>query len=91
MVFNHYRSITMSKDAYKYISIVLALAVIGLLVYIFTRPKQVDTVALQSDLSQFTVELQQWNAQYSANPTPQGEQQLSQDLSTFSQKLQSDQ
>jgi hypothetical protein len=80
----------MSTNTYKYISIVLAVVVIGLLVYIFTRPKPVNTLALQNDLAQFSVELQQWNTQYSANPTPQGEQQLSQELSIFSQKLQAD-
>ena len=79
----------MSANAYKYVSLVLAVVVIGLLIYIFTRPKQIDTVALQESLSQFNTELQQWDAQYSANPTPQGEQQLSQDLSTFQQQLQS--
>ena len=79
----------MSVNAYKYVSLVLAVVVIGLLIYIFTRPKQIDTVALQESLSQFNTELQQWDAQYSANPTPQGEQQLSQDLSTFQQQLQS--
>jgi hypothetical protein len=81
----------MSQNAYKYISIVLAVVVVGLLVYIFTRPKQVDTTALNNDLSQFTAEIQQWNTQYSQNPTPQGEAQLSSDLSAFSQKLQADQ
>lgn len=81
----------MTTNTYKYISIVLAIVVIGLLVYIFTRPKQVNTVALQQDLAQFNTEIQQWNAQYSQNPTAQGQQQLSQDLSAFSQKLQSDQ
>jgi len=74
-----------------YISIVLAVVVIGLVIYIFTRPKPVNTVALSNDLAQFSTELQQWNAQYSQNPTPQGEAQLSSDLTAFSEKLQADQ
>ncbi len=81
----------MTTNTYKYLTIVLAVIVVGLLIYIFTRPKQVNTVALQQDLAQFTAEMQTWNTQYSQNPTAQGQQQLSQDLSTFSQKLQSDQ
>ena len=81
----------MSKNVYMYTSIVLAVVVIGLLVYIFTRPKPVNTVALSNDLAQFSTELQQWNAQYSQNPTPQGQAQLSAELTTFSQKLQADQ
>jgi hypothetical protein len=80
----------MSKDVYKYASIVLAVVVVGLIVYIVTRPKPVNTVALQQDLSQFSTELQAWNTQYQQNPTPQGQQQLSSDLTAFQQKLQSD-
>jgi hypothetical protein len=80
----------MSTNFYKWLSLALGIVVIGLLVFIFTRPKQVDTVALNNDLAQFSAELQQWNASYTANPTPQGEQQLSQDLSDFSNKLKSD-
>jgi len=72
-------------------AVVLAVVVIGLVVYIFTRPKPVNTVALQQDLSNFSAELQTWNTQYSQNPTVQGQQQLSSDLSAFSQKLQADQ
>jgi uncharacterized membrane-anchored protein YhcB (DUF1043 family) len=79
----------MSKNTYKYISIALVVIVVGLLVYIFTRPKQVDTVALSQDLAQFNTELQQWSATYSANPTPAGQQVLSQDLSGFAQQLKS--
>lgn len=78
----------MSQNTYKYISIVLALIVVGLLAYIFTRPKQIDVVALQQDLAQFSTELAQWNAQYTQNPTVQAQQQLSQDLSVFAQKIQ---
>ena len=81
----------MSLNTYKYLSIVLVVVVVGLLIYIFTRPKQINEVALQQDLSQFTAELQQWNAQYTQNPTAQGQQQLSQDLTAFQQKLQADQ
>lgn len=81
----------MTKNVYMYASIVLAVVVIGLLVYIFTRPKPVNTVALSNDLSQFSAEIQQWNAQYSANPSPQGEAELSGDLTAFSQRLQADQ
>ena len=86
---NKYKFISMSLNSYKYLSIVFAVIIVGLLAYIFTRPKQVDTLALQSDLSQFTLELQQWNAKYTQSPTPQGQQELSQDLSNFAQKLQS--
>jgi hypothetical protein len=78
----------MSQNTYKYLSIALGVVVVCLLVYIFTRPKQVDTVALRSELSAFSTELQQWNTQYSQNPTVQGQQQLSQDLTTFAGKLQ---
>jgi uncharacterized membrane-anchored protein YhcB (DUF1043 family) len=81
----------MTKEAYKWMAVVLAVVVIGLVVYIFTRPKPVNTVALQQDLSNFSAELQTWNTQYSQNPTVQGQQQLSSDLSAFSQKLQADQ
>lgn len=80
----------MSTNTYKWISGVLALVVIGLLIFIFTRPKQVDTVALTNDLAQFNTELQQWNASYTANPTAQGEQQLSQELGDFANKLKAD-
>lgn len=79
----------MSTNSYKYISILLAIVVVGLLFYIFTRPKQIDTAALQQDLAQFSAEIQQWNTEYSANPTVQGQQQLSEYLSAFSGKLQS--
>jgi hypothetical protein len=81
----------MTINAYKWTSIVLAVIVVGLLVYIFTRPKQVNAAALSQDLAQFSAELQQWNQTYSANPSPAGQQQLSQDLSNFSAKLQADQ
>jgi hypothetical protein len=60
----------MSTNTYKWISGILTVIVICLLVYIFTRPKQVDTVALSNDLAQFNTELQQWNASYTANPSP---------------------
>ena len=80
----------MSTNTYKWIAGVLAVIVIGLLVYIVTRPKEVDTTALNNDLSQFSVELQQWNATYSANPTPAAQQKLSQELGDFSNKLKSD-
>ncbi|HUC02037.1 MAG TPA: hypothetical protein VMA75_03990 [Candidatus Paceibacterota bacterium] len=80
----------MSKEAYKWSAIVLAVVVIVLVVYIFTRPKPVNTVALSQDLSQFSAELEAWNSQYGQNPTPAQQQQLSAELATFQQKLQSD-
>lgn len=73
---------------YQYLSLALALVVIGLLVYIFTRPKPIDTLALSQDLNQFSGEIQSWNAQYGANPTPAAKAELSSDLAAFSQKLQ---
>lgn len=79
----------MTKNAYMYLSIVLGIIVIGLLIYIFTRPKPVDTATLQADLSQFSMELAQWNATNGASSTPQSRQQLSNDLSNLSQQLQS--
>jgi hypothetical protein len=81
----------MSKNVYKYTSIVLGVVVVGLVIYIVTRPKPVNTVALQQDLGQFSAELQTWNTQYQQSPTPQGQQQLLNDLSAFQQRLQADQ
>lgn len=80
----------MATNFYRWLSVGLGVVVVLLLAYIFTRPKQIDTVALNNDLTQFSAELQQWNASYIVNPTPQGEQQLSQDLSDFSTKLKTD-
>ncbi|HUC31712.1 MAG TPA: hypothetical protein VMR99_03455 [Candidatus Paceibacterota bacterium] len=80
----------MSKDSYKWISIVLAVVVIGLLVYIFTRPKPINTLVLQQDLTSFNAALATWNAQYGANPTPAEQQQLSAILTTYQQKVQED-
>jgi hypothetical protein len=79
----------MSTNTYKWISGILAVVVIGLLVFIFTRPKQVDTVVLSNDLAQFTAAFQKDNAAYTANPTPAGQTQLSQDLGTFATQLKS--
>ncbi len=77
----------MEEKKYKYISAGLAVLCIILVVLLFLKPKG-DIAALRQDLAQFTTTLQQWNAQYGNNPTPEGKAKLSDDLSAFSNKLQ---
>jgi hypothetical protein len=77
---------------YKWISLVLAIVVVVLVVYIATRPKPVDTVALNNDLSQFTTTLQGWQMQYATSSNSDAAKAaLSSDLSQFSAKIQQDQ
>ena len=79
----------MEDKYYKYLSLVLGIVVIALVVYIWTRPKPVDTLALNNDLAQFQSQLAAWNEQYGSSPdSTEAKSALSSDLSSFTQRLQ---